>query len=53
MKEHSEHLGADGKTVLKLVMKEVRWDVVGWMDLALDMDPRQAVMNIVMNLQVP
>lgn len=52
MKEHSEPLGADGKTVLKWILKEVRWDGVGRNDMDLDMGRRQAVMNIVMKLQV-
>jgi hypothetical protein len=32
---------------------EIGWDGVDWIDLAQDMDQWRALVNVVMNLQVP
>jgi hypothetical protein len=34
-------------------LREIEWEVVDWMRLALDRDQRRAVVNTVMNLGVP
>jgi hypothetical protein len=34
-------------------LREIGWEVVDWMHLAQDGDQWQAVVNTVMNLQVP
>jgi hypothetical protein len=33
--------------------REIGWEGVDWMHLAQDMDQWQALMNMIMNLQVP
>jgi hypothetical protein len=38
---------------IKMDLRKVGWRRMDWMDLAHDMDRRLAVMNAVMNLQVP
>jgi hypothetical protein len=34
-------------------LRQIRWEGVNWMDLAQDSDPWQALVNMVMNFQVP
>jgi hypothetical protein len=34
-------------------LKEIRWEGVDWIHLAQDRDQWQAVVNMVMNLEVP
>jgi hypothetical protein len=34
-------------------LREIGWGGMDWIDLAQDMDPWRALMNTVMNLQVP
>jgi hypothetical protein len=34
-------------------VRETGWEGMGWMNLAQDMDQRQALVNMVMNLWVP
>jgi hypothetical protein len=34
-------------------LREIRWEVVDWIHLALDRDQWRAVVNTVMNLGVP
>jgi hypothetical protein len=36
-----------------VVLREIGWDVMSWIDLAQDRDPWMAVLNTVMNLRVP
>ena len=38
---------------IKMDVKEMGWEGVDWMDLAQDRDKLWAVVNMVMNLQVP
>jgi hypothetical protein len=37
---------------IKMDFKEIGWEVVGWIDLALDRDKWRAVVNMVMNLRI-
>jgi hypothetical protein len=49
---HLEGSGVDGRIILKWICGE--WNGgMNWIDLAEDRDRRQAVVNTVMNLQVP
>jgi hypothetical protein len=34
-------------------LRKIRWDDMGWIDLAQDRDQRRALVNTVMNLRVP
>jgi hypothetical protein len=38
---------------IKIDLREIGWDVVDWVDLARDRDWWRALVNTVMNLQVP
>jgi hypothetical protein len=38
---------------MKMDLRETGWGGMGWIDLAQDKDPWQALANTVMNLQVP
>jgi hypothetical protein len=38
---------------IKMDLREIRWNYVDWIDLTQDRDQCRALMNIVMNLQVP
>jgi hypothetical protein len=37
---------------IKMDLREIRWDGVGWMDMAQDRDQRRALVNTVLNLRV-
>ena len=47
-----EDLEADGGKVLKCKLKKKRWEVVDWIDLALDRGQWWTLVNTVMNLWV-
>ena len=50
--DNLEDLGVDGNIILKKILK--RWDgVLAWIDLAKDRDRWRALVNAVMNIQVP
>jgi hypothetical protein len=38
---------------IKIDLREIRWDVMDWIDLAQDRDRWRALVNTVMNLRVP
>jgi hypothetical protein len=38
---------------IKLDFKEVKWGVMGWIELAQDRDRWQALVNAVMNIRIP
>jgi hypothetical protein len=38
---------------IKMDLREIRWDVVDWIDLAQDRDQWRALVNTVLNLRVP
>jgi hypothetical protein len=38
---------------IKIYLREMRWDVMDWMDIAEDRDQLRALVNTVMNLRVP
>jgi hypothetical protein len=49
-RDHLEELGIDN---IKLDIQEVGWVGMDWIDLAQNRDMWQALVNTVMNLQVP
>jgi hypothetical protein len=51
-KDHLENLGTDKSTILKWIFKKWDWGR-DWIDLSQDMNRWQALVNVVMNLQVP
>jgi hypothetical protein len=38
---------------VKIDLREIGWDVMDWIDVAQDRDKWRALVNMVMNLQVP
>jgi hypothetical protein len=38
---------------IKMDLREIRWDVMDWIDLAQNRDQWRALVNMVMNLRVP
>jgi hypothetical protein len=38
---------------IKMDLREIEWDGMGWIDLAQDRDQWKALVNTVMNLRVP
>jgi hypothetical protein len=38
---------------IKIVLREIAWDGMDWIDLAQDMDQWRALVNMVVNPQVP
>jgi hypothetical protein len=51
-RNHLEDQGVDGRIILKMD-RDVGWGSMDWIDLAQDRDRWWAVVNAVMNLQVP
>jgi len=49
---HLEDPGVDGRIILKYILK--KWDgAMGWINLAQDRDRWWALVQVVMNIQVP
>jgi hypothetical protein len=48
-----ERLGRRWKDNIRMDLREISWEVVDWMHLAHDRDKWRALVNTVMNLQVP
>jgi hypothetical protein len=46
-------MNVDGKIILKLNLERLVWDFMDWIDLAQDRDERMALVNTVINIQVP
>jgi hypothetical protein len=38
---------------IKMVLREIGWDGVDWIDMAQDMDQWRALVNRVLNLRIP
>jgi hypothetical protein len=38
---------------IKMFLRDIEWEGMDWIDLAQDRDHRRALVNTVMNLQVP
>jgi hypothetical protein len=41
------------KDTIRMDLREIVWETVGWIHVAQDSDQQQAFVNMVMNLQVP
>jgi hypothetical protein len=52
-RDNSEALGIGGRIILKWIIEKHRWKVVDWIHLAQDMHQLWALINKVVNLQVP
>jgi hypothetical protein len=53
VRDHLEYLDVSGWTILKIDLREIAWDSMGWIELAQDRDQWRALVNTVMNLKVP
>jgi hypothetical protein len=51
--DHWEDHDVDGRTILKMDLREVGWDGRDWIDLAQYRVRGRAYVNAVMNLRVP
>jgi hypothetical protein len=51
-RDHLEDPGADGR-ILRWIFRKWDWGGMDWIVLALDRDRWQALVNMVMNLQIP
>jgi hypothetical protein len=51
-KDHLENLGTDKRTILKWIFKKWDWGMA-WIYLSQERDRWQALVYVVMNLQVP
>jgi hypothetical protein len=49
---HSEDLSVDDNDI-RMDLREIRWEVVEWMQLAQDRDQLRALVNTVRNLRLP
>jgi hypothetical protein len=54
VRDHWEDLDLGGWTIrIKMDLREIGWDGMDWIDLALDRDQWRALVNTVMNLRFP
>ena len=51
--DHLEYPGVDGRIILKWIFERLDGGGTDWIDLAQDRDRWRAVVNAVMNLQIP
>jgi hypothetical protein len=47
------HVARIGENNIKMGLREIGWDGMYWIDLALDRDQWRTLVNIVINLWVP
>jgi len=52
-RDQSEEPGVDGEDNIRMDLRELVWEDVNWIHLAQDRDKCRAVVNTVMNHQVP
>jgi len=52
-RDYLEGIGVDGKTILKLILKNVGRGVMAWFFLAQDRDRWRVLVNAAMNFRVP
>jgi hypothetical protein len=52
-RDHWEDQYVGGWAILKWILREIGWDGVDWIDMAQDRDQWRALVNTVLNLQVP
>jgi hypothetical protein len=52
-RDHYEDQDVGGWTILKWILREIKWDGMDWIELAQDRDQWRALVNTVMNLRVP
>jgi hypothetical protein len=53
VRNHWEDQDVGGWTILKWILREIRWDGMDSIDLAQEKDKWRALANAVMNLRVP
>jgi hypothetical protein len=44
-RDHPEDLGVDGKIILKWILREIGWEVVGWIHLSQDRAQWRTLLN--------
>jgi hypothetical protein len=52
-KRPQERPRCKSKVDIKIDLREIEWREMGWIDLAQDMNPWSALVNMVMNLKLP
>jgi hypothetical protein len=52
-REHREDQGLGGFSILKLIFNAIGMDEINWIHLAQDRDKWMALVNTVMNIEVP
>jgi hypothetical protein len=50
---NSDDLGVDGRIIVIMDLREVKWEGVDWIHLDQDRDQWRALVNTVMKLRVP
>jgi hypothetical protein len=50
---HLEDIGIDESIILKLIFKRWNWGSMDWIDLVQDRDRFRAIVNVVINHQLP
>jgi hypothetical protein len=50
---YSQHHESRWEDNIKIDLQEMGWEVMDWIDMAQDRDRWQALVNAVMNVQVP